>query len=71
MNVFNHQYNCEYFTHKYFDIFLQGYCAYTLGKYDRLLLPANPEIGVMRFREHYYAFSTNEAAYEFAQNPQE
>jgi len=49
----------------------RGYCAYTLGKYDRLLLPANPEIGVMRFREHYYAFSTKEAAYEFAQNPQE
>ncbi|KAL8560336.1 hypothetical protein ACOMHN_006067 [Nucella lapillus] len=49
----------------------KGYCAYTLGKYDRLLIPANPEIGVMRFREHYYAFSTKEAAYEFAENPQE
>ncbi|XP_076471436.1 cilia- and flagella-associated protein 206-like [Babylonia areolata] len=49
----------------------KGYCAYTLGKYDRLLIPANPEIGVMRYREHYYAFSTKEAAYEFAENPQE
>ncbi|XP_005101930.1 cilia- and flagella-associated protein 206 [Aplysia californica] len=49
----------------------RGYCAYSLGKYDRLLLPANPEIGVLRFREHYYAFSSKDAAYEFAQNPQE
>ncbi|KAK3758413.1 hypothetical protein RRG08_058683 [Elysia crispata] len=49
----------------------RGYCAYTLGKYDRLLVPANPDIGVMRYREHYYAFSSKEAAYEFAQNPQE
>ncbi|GFR85704.1 cilia- and flagella-associated protein 206 [Elysia marginata] len=49
----------------------RGYCAYTLGKFDRLLVPANPDIGVMRYREHYYAFSSKEAAYEFAQNPQE
>ncbi|CAL1526734.1 unnamed protein product [Lymnaea stagnalis] len=49
----------------------RGFCAYTLGNYDRLLLPGNPEIGVMRFREHYYAFSSKEAAYEFAENPPE
>ncbi|KAK7110859.1 cilia- and flagella-associated protein 206-like [Littorina saxatilis] len=49
----------------------KGYCAYTLGKYDRLLVPANPEIGVMRYRDHYYAFSNKEAAYEFSQSPQE
>ncbi|PVD30240.1 hypothetical protein C0Q70_09502 [Pomacea canaliculata] len=49
----------------------KGYCAYILAKYDRLLVPANPDIGVMQFRDHYYAFSSQEAAYEFAQNPQE
>nr|KAG5708354.1 hypothetical protein BaRGS_034385 [Batillaria attramentaria] len=49
----------------------KGYCAYTLAKYDRLLVPANPAIGVMRYRDHYYAFSSREAAYEFAQAPQE
>ena len=59
------------FHKKLLFFFLQGYCAYTLGKFDRLLVPANPEIGVMRYRDHYYAFSTKEAAYEFAQSPQE
>ncbi|BFY99039.1 hypothetical protein BsWGS_02079 [Bradybaena similaris] len=49
----------------------RGYCAYTLGKYDRLLIPANPEIGVMCYKEHYYAFSSKNAAYEFAQDPEE
>lgn len=49
----------------------KGYCAYTLGKFDRLLLPGNPELGVLRYKDHYYAFVNKEAAYEFAQNPQE
>lgn len=49
----------------------KGYCAYTLAKFDRLLIPANPEIGVLRYRDHYYAFSSREGAYQFAQNPQE
>ncbi|KAH9503218.1 hypothetical protein Btru_068495 [Bulinus truncatus] len=49
----------------------RGYCAYTLGTCDRLLVPGNPEIGIMRFREHYYAFSSKEAAYKFAESPQE
>ncbi|KAL5021112.1 hypothetical protein ScPMuIL_000267 [Solemya velum] len=46
----------------------KGFCGWALGKFDRLLLPGNPDIGVLRFRDHYYAFSSKQAAYEFAQN---
>ncbi|KAK6178134.1 hypothetical protein SNE40_012955 [Patella caerulea] len=47
----------------------RGYCALTLGKFDRLLLPSNPDIGVLRYKDHHYAFSSKAAAYEFAENP--
>ena len=47
----------------------QGYCGWALVKFDRLLVPTNPEVGVLRFREHYYAFSSKSAAEEFAENP--
>lgn len=46
----------------------KGFCAWALAKYDRLLLPANPEIGVLRYKDHYYAFSSRKAATEFANN---
>lgn len=46
----------------------RGYCAWALAKFDRLLLPANPEIGVLRYKDHYYAFSSKKAAKEFADN---
>jgi len=46
----------------------RGYCGWTLVKCDRLLVPANPLVGVLRHKEHYYAFATKEAAYDFAQN---
>ncbi|XP_052772365.1 cilia- and flagella-associated protein 206-like isoform X2 [Mya arenaria] len=46
----------------------RGFCAWALAKYDRLLLPANPEIGVLRYKDHYYAFSSKKAATEFAGN---
>lgn len=46
----------------------KGYCGWALAKYDRLLLPANPEIGVLRYKDHYYAFCSKKAAQEFAQN---
>ena len=48
----------------------RGYCAWALAKFDRLLLPSNPEIGVLRYKDHYYAFSSKEAATELAQNPE-
>lgn len=51
-------------------LLLQGYCAWALAKFDRLLLPSHPEIGVLRYKDHYYAFSSKEAATELAQNPE-
>ena len=48
---------------------LQGFCGWTLVNYDRLLLPANAQVGVLRHKEHYYAFATKTAAQEFAANP--
>ena len=53
---------------RYVHVF-QGYCGWALVKFDRLLLPANPEIGVLRYKEHCYAFSSKAAAEEFASNP--
>nr|XP_034965320.1 cilia- and flagella-associated protein 206 isoform X2 [Zootoca vivipara] len=31
---------------------------------------ANPAVGILKFREKYYAFSSKEAAYNFAKNPE-
>ncbi|CAG2233873.1 Cilia- and flagella-associated protein 206 [Mytilus edulis] len=47
----------------------RGYCAWALAKFDRLLLPSNPDIGVLRNKDHYYGFSNKQAATEFSQNP--
>lgn len=47
----------------------RGYCALSLANFDRLLIPSNPEVGVLRYKDHYYAFSNKNAAAEFAQNP--
>ena len=32
-------------------------------------MPSNPEIGVLHYKENYYAFSSKTAAEEFAQEP--
>ena len=37
---------------------------------DRLLIPANPEMGVLLYKDNYYAFSTTDAAYDFASRPE-
>lgn len=34
------------------------------------LLSANLAVGILKFREKYYAFSSKEAAYNFAKNPE-
>ncbi|XP_013397751.1 cilia- and flagella-associated protein 206 [Lingula anatina] len=47
----------------------RGYCGYAIVKNDRLLIPSNPDIGVLRYKDNYYAFSSKQAAMEFAQNP--
>uniref|UniRef100_A0A3P8YKT7 Cilia- and flagella-associated protein 206 n=1 Tax=Esox lucius TaxID=8010 RepID=A0A3P8YKT7_ESOLU len=48
-----------------------GICGYTLVKKDGLLLPGNPNIGVLKHREKYYVFSSKEAALTFASKPDE
>ncbi|XP_077075669.1 cilia- and flagella-associated protein 206 [Siphateles boraxobius] len=44
----------------------KGFCGFTLVKKNGLLLPGNPNIGVLKHKEKYYAFSSKSAAYEFA-----
>ncbi|XP_062406850.1 cilia- and flagella-associated protein 206 [Sardina pilchardus] len=46
-------------------------CGYTLVKKDGLVVPANPQIGVLKHKEKYYAFSSKEAACSFASKPDE
>ncbi|XP_072032769.1 cilia- and flagella-associated protein 206-like [Amphiura filiformis] len=47
----------------------RGYCGWALARFDRILLPGNPEIGVLRYQDRYYVFSSKQAAYEFASDP--
>ncbi|KAK7133614.1 hypothetical protein R3I94_015474 [Phoxinus phoxinus] len=44
----------------------KGFCGFTLIKKNGLLLPGNPNIGVLKHKEKYYAFSSKSAADEFA-----
>lgn len=53
-----------------FKYLLQGFCGYTLTVNDRFLLQANPTIGVLYYRGKYFAFSSREAADNFASNPE-
>lgn len=36
---------------------------------DRLLLPGNPEIGILRYKDRYYSFVSKAAAEAFASDP--
>lgn len=47
----------------------RGFCGYTFAVTDGLLLPGNPAIGILKYKEKYYTFSTRDAAYTFAENP--
>ncbi|XP_006902101.1 PREDICTED: UPF0704 protein C6orf165 homolog [Elephantulus edwardii] len=47
----------------------RGFCGYTFVSTDGLLLPGNPEIGILKYKEKYYTFSTRDAAYSFSENP--
>ncbi|KAK9956022.1 hypothetical protein ABG768_013780 [Culter alburnus] len=49
----------------------KGFCGFTLVKKNGLLLPGNPNIGVLKHKERYYAFSSKSAAYEFASKADE
>ncbi|XP_013366311.1 PREDICTED: UPF0704 protein C6orf165 homolog isoform X4 [Chinchilla lanigera] len=48
----------------------RGFCGYTLATTDGLLLPGNPSIGILKYKEKYYNFNTRDAAYLFAENPE-
>ncbi|XP_043925172.1 cilia- and flagella-associated protein 206 isoform X2 [Protopterus annectens] len=49
----------------------RGFCGFTIAKKHGLLLPGNPDIGILKHKEKYYIFSSREAAYAFAQQPEE
>ncbi|XP_017394400.1 cilia- and flagella-associated protein 206 isoform X1 [Cebus imitator] len=48
----------------------RGFCAYTFAAADGVLLPGNPAIGILKYKEKYYTFSSKDAAYSFAENPE-
>ncbi|XP_014636588.1 PREDICTED: UPF0704 protein C6orf165 homolog isoform X2 [Ceratotherium simum simum] len=48
----------------------RGFCAYTFAATDGLLLPGNPAIGILKYKEKYYTFNSRDAAYSFAENPE-
>uniref|UniRef100_A0A8C0N8A2 Cilia- and flagella-associated protein 206 n=1 Tax=Canis lupus familiaris TaxID=9615 RepID=A0A8C0N8A2_CANLF len=48
----------------------RGFCGYTFATTDGLLLPGNPAIGILKYKEKYYTFHTKDAAYLFAENPE-
>ncbi|NXC09882.1 CF206 protein, partial [Orthonyx spaldingii] len=45
-----------------------GFCAHSVGV-KGLTLPGNPAIGILKHKEKCYVFSSKEAAYIFAQDP--
>ncbi|NWH61841.1 CF206 protein, partial [Geococcyx californianus] len=45
-----------------------GFCAHAIGV-KGFPLPGNPAIGILKHKERYYVFSSKEAAYIFAQDP--
>ncbi|NXI45318.1 CF206 protein, partial [Galbula dea] len=45
-----------------------GFCAHAIGV-KGITLPGNPAIGVLKHKEKCYVFSSKEAAYAFAQDP--
>ncbi|KAF4091991.1 hypothetical protein AMELA_G00015960 [Ameiurus melas] len=49
----------------------RGVCGCTLVEKNGLLLPGNPNVGVLKHREKYYSFSSKQAAYRFAEKADE
>ncbi|XP_029965628.1 cilia- and flagella-associated protein 206 [Salarias fasciatus] len=46
-----------------------GFCGFTLVDRDGLLLPGNPNIGVLKHKEKLYVFSSKRAAVQFSSDP--
>ena len=49
----------------------KGFCAYSISNQNFILLPANPNIGVLQYNNNFYVFSSKSAAYAFANNIQQ
>nr|CAD7459279.1 unnamed protein product [Timema tahoe] len=47
-----------------------GFCAWTFVEGCGALIPANQNMGVLRWNGNYYAFSSPDAAYQFDQDPE-
>lgn len=47
-----------------------GFCGHALVRKDGLLLPGNPQIGVLKYKEKFYVFSSREGALQFASDPE-
>jgi len=51
-------------------IYARGYCPWSIFTYNGLLVPSNPKMGLLQFKNIYYAFTSAEGAYEFASDPE-
>lgn len=47
----------------------QGFCIWSIVRKDGLLIPGKPTLGVVKFRERYFVFSSPTAIADFMQNP--
>mmetsp|Transcript_54199 Transcript_54199/g.129118 ORF Transcript_54199/g.129118 Transcript_54199/m.129118 type:complete len:623 (-) Transcript_54199:94-1962(-) len=47
----------------------QGFCIHTLVSKDRLLVPGNPSLGVIKYGEKHTVFASEQAALEFCADP--
>lgn len=48
----------------------QGYCPWTVVSRQGLLLPGNPNIGIIRFRGKHYSFSSEKNMRDFCEDPE-
>ncbi|XP_049628192.1 cilia- and flagella-associated protein 206 [Suncus etruscus] len=48
----------------------RGFCPYMFATKNGLLLPGNPAIGILKYKDKYYTFNSKEAACLFADNPE-
>eukprot|EP00116_Pleurobrachia_bachei_P001541 sb/3461803/ len=47
----------------------KGFCGFCIATQDRLLVPGNPLIGILRYKDHFFCFSSKDAAVKFAADP--
>ena len=47
----------------------QGFCIWSIVRRDGLLVPGKPTLGVIKYRERHFVFSTPDAVADFMQNP--